>query len=349
VDWNVHVYAARDWRDEFGVQTPRSSGSPVRLTEIPVFPNGSIPLHVWSPRALIEMRRFRPDVAYVYHEPFGIATAELFAFARGSGVPVLGFHTAQNLRKRYPAAIRIAERFVCKNASFATAVSAEATEALRWRGFRGPVSRFDFSLDLEKFEFSERSFRPPVRLGFLGRLVEAKGVDVALDAVRNLSDRGIFASFQIAGIGPHEGELRSKVSQMGLGDRVSFAGRLSPNDVPTFYKSIDLLIVPSITTAGWKEQFGRVVIEAAASGVPVVASTSGELPGLVDRLKCGWTSAEGDPVALSSLLADLISRPARLSEVARAGRAMAVAAHSESAVAGQLVDAIGAALEAKRS
>src|SRR5690606_35606391 len=93
----------------------------------------------------------------------------------------------------------------------------------------------------------------------------------------------------------------------GLDGRVRFVGSASQEQLPGLLRDLDVLAVPSLTTAGWVEQFGRVVVEAMAAGVPVVTSDSGALPDVVGD--AGVLVPEGDPVALGEALLRVCREP----------------------------------------
>src|SRR5204862_775933 len=127
-----------------------------------------------------------------------------------------------------------------------------------------------------------------------------KGVDTLIDALALLPDDDYCAL--IVGDGPCSGDLKKRAAQAGLGTRVRWTGPVHSGDTVSLYHEMDVLVVPSKTTPGWKEQFGRVVIEALASGVCVITSDSGELPHLVGATEGGWTFPEGDHEALAARL-----------------------------------------------
>ena len=93
--------------------------------------------------------------------------------------------------------------------------------------------------------------------------------------------------------------------------------------MPAFFASIDVLAVPSRTTPTWKEQFGRVLVEAMACQTPVIGSDSGEIPHVIGD--AGLIFAEGDAQALASHLLRLASDPALRADLGRRGRARALA------------------------
>ena len=97
-------------------------------------------------------------------------------------------------------------------------------------------------------------------------------------------------------------------------------------DVPRWINAMSVLCAPSLSTPAWREQFGRMLIEAMACGVPVIASDSGEMPTVVGD--AGWVVPEGDAAALASKLAVLREDDDARRALALAGRARAVARHA---------------------
>jgi hypothetical protein len=105
------------------------------------------------------------------------------------------------------------------------------------------------------------------------------------------------------GEGPHESRLRQRVDELGLSGRVTFQGWGPPVSVAAFLRTIDALVLLTRTTDAVREQFGRVIVEAQACGVPVIGSQSGAIPAVVGD--GGWIVPERDPANLGRLLNDL--------------------------------------------
>jgi glycosyltransferase involved in cell wall biosynthesis len=150
----------------------------------------------------------------------------------------------------------------------------------------------------------------------------------------------------IAGEGSHRGELEHLARDLGISNRVDWRGYVDHDAVQRVYEDIGLLVVPSRTTRDWSEQFGRVVIEALAAGVPVVASDSGELPNLLASTGGGWIVPEDDSDALRERLAVLLADPNLLTSTAQAARANVRENYSLRGIAEGFIDAVSSAADA---
>ncbi len=149
------------------------------------------------------------------------------------------------------------------------------------------------------------------RVVFAGRLVKPKGVDVLLRAAREVD-----GEFLICGTGMQLAALRRLASRLGVQQRVSFAGWLSPAELARELAEASVVAIPSL----WPEPFGLVGVEAFAAGRPVVASATG---GIVDWLEHGHNGLSvppGDVQALASALSELLADPARQQAMGEAGR-----------------------------
>jgi len=180
------------------------------------------------------------------------------------------------------------------------------------------------------------------RIGYVGRLIEEKGLDDALEA---MAMSGAAVSFAIMGEGPYEAKLRERLSWLGLEKRVSFQGWGTPADVANFLRNLDALVLLTRTTRDVREQFGRVIIEAQACGVPVIGSTCGAIPDVVGD--GGWIVPERDPQALRDLLDQIAADAALVRAKGLAARANVQARFTYEAVATALETACRAAAEAR--
>ncbi|WP_254773689.1 glycosyltransferase [Microbacterium sp. cf046] len=293
---DVTLLAAARWN---------AGGAPVTLAAgeepqtIPVRTWGTHPaLFVYDPRPLWRALGERWDVIDIHEEPFALATAEvrLLRALRRQRAPYV-LYTAQNLWKRYPVPFRWLERAALRSAAGVSACNTEAARIAESKGFAGRARVIPLGVDLHEFAPTEPVVDPAaVTVGFVGRLVPEKGIDVLLDAVARTP--GLIA--RIAGAGPLATSLAARARQRGIADRVIHVGMLPPEDLPAFYGSVDVLAVPSVPTPRWTEQFGRVAVEAMASGVPVVSSDAGALPDVVGG--AGIVVPHSDAAALADAL-----------------------------------------------
>jgi len=343
------IVAPAGWRNEYGTQAlrrwPAFEGD---LQPLPVLLAGNIPLHVYRARVGALLRAQSPDVVFVHHEPYGPATFQFVAAARRLGLPV-GIYSSQNIVKRYPPPFSWMERAVHRRATFATTISRTVADSLRTKGYRGPISLMPPGIDIASFP------EPPARgddgrpftVGYVGRLAHEKGVDTLVDALARPATAGMRAL--IAGDGPAADDLRARAARSGLNGRVSWMGYVSHDRVADVYGELDLLVVPSRITTAWTEQFGRVVAEALACGVPVLTSDSGELPTLVADTGGGWTFPEGDADALAARLAMLAADPGERRARADIGRARVKELYDVDVVAQRLADVVRAAARPRLS
>ena len=140
-------------------------------------------------------------------------------------------------------------------------------------------------------------------IGFAGRLVPEKGLHTLLRALENLQRP---VSLLILGRGPLKEELKEVTRSRGI--QAVFPEKVSHEEVPNYLSAMDLAILPSETASHWKEQFGRVVVEAMACKVPVIGSDSAEIPVVIGD--AGLTFPEGDAIALRKAIQELYDNPA---------------------------------------
>ena len=274
---------------------------------------------VYDPRPIWRaLRRSRFDVLDIHEEPASLATAEVLLLnwlARGPR-PLVCLFSAQNIEKRYPPPFRWLEKIALRRARAIHTCNEESGRILRRKGFEGVIADLGLGVDVARFgpALEPRPQAPQtLRIGYVGRLEPFKGVDVLIEAVALVPGSELL----VVGDGPEHAALARHVAERGLAARVRFRGYAPLEELPGLYRSLDALVVPSIETPAWVEQFGRVAVEAMASGVPVVASDSGALPEVLDG--AGLLVPPGDPVALAEALARLRDAPGERERLAQAG------------------------------
>src|SRR5690606_35840251 len=140
----------------------------------------------------------------------------------------------------------------------------------------------------------------------------------------------------IVGEGSEQAALAGLAEALHITDRVSLAPRLPSDAMPGFYQGLDVLVLPSRTRPNWKEQFGRVLIEAMACGVAVVGSNSGEIPQVIGD--AGLLFAEEDVEALRGRLQSLLDDPATRARLAARGRDRVLAHYTMDRIGARTVE-----------
>ena len=155
-------------------------------------------------------------------------------------------------------------------------------------------------LNLEEYPFhGKRSLQEPARILAVGRLIEKKGFAVLLEALRLLSQEGHRLQATIIG----EGRLRSELEkQLPPGLDISLPGAMSADAVARAMQNADLLVMPSLEAAdGDRDGLPNVLLEAAASGLPMVSTRAGAITDFLDE-ECAWLCDAGDASALAGAM-----------------------------------------------
>lgn len=275
-----------------------------------IYNRGSIPLHVWDPRDLRRaIREFDPEIVDVHEQPSFPAGAE-GVIAAGDRPVVMP--AEQNIAKRYPAPIRLMRRWVFSRVAALHAVSGQARDVVRSWGYQGRISVIPTGVEDEFFRVASSG----ERVGFIGRLVPEKGVTELVPLGSRLL---------CVGAGPLAGVMRAAGAEV--------VAAQSAAELTRQLERMAVLAVPSRTTPRWKEQFGRVVAEGMAAGIPVVAYASGALPETIGD--AGVLVPEGDQTSLVRAIEAVLADP---DDLAERGRARARERYSWDAVARQLHD-----------
>ncbi|MCS7055502.1 MAG: glycosyltransferase [Thermoflexales bacterium] len=292
------------------------------LRVIPIRFNGNFHLHYYPtlPRALAQTQ---PDIVHIDEEPYNLATWLALRAAKAlRPTPRALFFSWQNIRRRYPPPFSWMERDVLRRSDAAVAGSQAARAVWQAKGFTRPIHVIpQFGVDEDIFAPAKaRGDHSAFVIGYAGRLVREKGVDVLIRAFARLPSS---ARLVIAGAGSELPALRALAEQVQVAGRVEFRPPLPSTRMPEFYRALDAFVLPSRTLPHWKEQFGRVLIEAMACGTPVIASRCGEAPNVVGD--AGLTFAEEDDEALAEHLMTLLAQPHLRAELSRRGRARVLA------------------------
>ncbi len=326
------------WRSDDGRLlpfTPRYTQG-YQVHPLPIIFNGHY--HFYLYRGLYRtLRALKPDLVHIDEEPYNPAGAQAQRAAQRLHVPTV-FVAWQNLYRAYPLPFAWLEQYNYRWMAYLIAGNAGAGEVARRKGYTGPLSVFSVhGIDPDLYHPLPRRERTAddgvFVVGYLGRLVLYKGTGLLIEAQAGLPD---FCRLRFIGAGPDEATLRGLAEAKGVANRVEFRPAVATSEVPQALVELDVLAAPSLTQPNWAEQFGRVLIEALACGVPVVGSDSGEIPQVIGD--AGIITPEGDVVALREALLSLATNPVRREELAQRGRARALERFTQEQVAHKIAE-----------
>jgi glycosyltransferase involved in cell wall biosynthesis len=314
-----YFHGGRDLRPvKFLVDAPE----PARLESVPAHLTRFVHVFFYGGR-LKSILKERWDVVHCWEEPYILSGAQLARWTPAGSVLV--FRTAQSLVKRYPPpfnwlerqAMHRADGWICCGQTVADTLNRK--EIYRQR----KMLLSPLGVDLEYFypdksagegvlrELGWDVVGPPV-VGYLGRFTPEKGLSMLMTSLDQVEApwRMLFV-----GAGPMEPELRAWAARHP--ERVRICTDVTHDHVPRYLNAMDLMVAPSLTTPQWREQFGRMLVEAFAAGVPVIGSDSGEIPFVIGE--AGLVATEGDVDAWRDAIGELLSSPAKRAELAERG------------------------------
>ncbi len=267
------------------------------------------------------------DVVHCWEEPYTRSAAQVAgAIAPRAKLVVASF---QNIAKAYPWPLSAYERETMRRAGGWIAFGETVRCTLEDRpGYAGLPSRvIPPGVDLQRFH-PDPAAREAIRarlgwpagavvVGYLGRFVAAKGIDTLIEALAGCLRPGVCHALFVGG-GDLESRIRTTLAAAHPGC-VHVQTGVPHDEVPQWLNAMDILCATSRSTPRWREQFGRMLIEAMACGVAVAASASGEMPFVVGD--AGAIVGEGDDVAWGQAIARLASDGAARQVYAQRGLA----------------------------
>ncbi|WAL61277.1 hormogonium polysaccharide biosynthesis glycosyltransferase HpsO [Thermocoleostomius sinensis] len=298
------------------------------------------------------LRQFRPQIIQVEQGSKSLGYAELITFNRLLGLKAKNiFFTWWNLPYTLQFPVSLLETYNLRQTHGIITGNQDGSDILRQRGYGGPIQV------LPQLGVDERCFRPQSQpelaaqlgiqphdfvIGFVGRFVEEKGLLTLCDALGELqhhSDRPW--KWLLLGRGPLKDALVEKATALGISDRLIWIESVPHDTVPNYINLMSTLVLPSqttyqfktLTSVGWKEQFGHVLIEAMACQVPVIGSDSGEIPHVITDT--GLVFPEGQVTALRDSLLTLMHQPELAIELSKRGYQRAMKYYTNRAIAQQ--------------
>ena len=323
------LHARRVDLGDFGRSAPGPRpDAPWTLHTLPVFPQRPYPYSRYTGGLGRLLRDIAPDLIYHIGEPSELNTAQVVRAARRAcpwaRIALFSYENVTRQWHGFPRSLRgRAERYVLPRVDLFAACTHTAEDALVRAGVDAARVRVVYlGSNPEAFQpCSAPELRaelcPPggFLVGYVGRLVEEKGVDVLLRALAQLPPD---CTLCLIGGGRCEADLRALADELGLQDRIRWIGRVPHDAMPRYLSTCDALVLPSRSIPTWQEQYGAVLVEGMLCGTPLVGSTCGAIPEVIGE--AGLTFPENDAAALAERLTRLREDTALRQALVQRGR-----------------------------
>ncbi len=291
-------WQATEWNRTLKLETPFPE---IKIYPAPVWFTGRVGAHIYNPWKIRQViQDFKPDVIQVEEEIFSLCALEVAFWAKLSHIPMVVFGW-ENQQRSLSLFRRWVRDFVMGATNLFLAGNQDGAEVMRNWDYQGKIEIMpQMGVDTDLFAPPEKEKQDILNIGFLGRLVPEKGLDILFMAVSQLKQQDINCQITICGSGASEADLRQEAEKQQISDRLIWRGAVRHEAAPVELGKFDVLVLPSRTVATWKEQFGHVIIEAMAMAIPVIGSSCGEIPHVI---ACeDLVFPEGNPVALAEIL-----------------------------------------------
>ncbi|MDJ0634001.1 MAG: hormogonium polysaccharide biosynthesis glycosyltransferase HpsO [Xenococcaceae cyanobacterium MO_188.B29] len=295
------------------------------------------------------LKNFKPNIIQVEQGAKSLGYAQLITLNRFLGLKAKNiFFTWWNLPYTNKFPISLLEKYNLNNTHGIISGNQDGVDVLREHGYGGKVKV------LPQLGVDEQLFSPQIQpelmsklaitnndfvIGFVGRFVPEKGILTLIKALAGLQE--LSWKLLLLGRGELKEEIEKTATEAGIQSKLIIVESVPHDEVPCYINLMSTLVLPSETTynfttltaAGWKEQFGHVLIEAMACRVAVVGSDSGEIPNVIED--AGLVFPEGDAQALKNCLQQLIEQPELLDKLAQKGLDRAREKYTNKALAQQ--------------
>ncbi|MBG1271287.1 hormogonium polysaccharide biosynthesis glycosyltransferase HpsO [Nostoc sp. WHI] len=298
------------------------------------------------------LKQFRPQIIQVEQGSRGLAYSQMIALNKLLGIKAKNvFFTWWNLPYELKLPVALLEKYNLNHSHGIISGNQDGAEVLRSRGYQGPVKV------MPQLGVDESLFTPKAQLelatklgiekgdfvvGFVGRFVQEKGLLTLLKALVTLKNKPW--KLLLLGRGELQTELIQIAAENNIKERLILVESVPHDEVANYINLMSTLVLPSettykfktLTSVGWKEQFGHVLIEAMACQVPVIGSDSGEIPHVIGD--AGLVFPEGDTEAFANCLVQLMDKPDFAHTLGEMGYRKAMIKYTNKALAKQQLD-----------
>ncbi len=321
-DINLFVLVPTEWRGKKAAK-PLEDKRFCHYT-LHAFLPGKDSKSFYNPFSLYKLlREIKPDIIHVQQPPISLTLFQIIIlrnlFFRKTKIIFLTWENLDLkgysvLPSKLAPFLPFFYFFALKHCDHALVPTDAAKNILLKHDFKKDVSVIPWGVDNQIFKHDPAlSLREKLKLdgfvvGYVGRLVEEKGILDLLEAVRGLER----VKLLVIGRGP----LKGKIQKLGNG-MVQVLDWVEHEELPKYLSSMDVLVLPSRTTPLWSEQWGRVLVEAMSCGIPVIGSNSGEIPTVIGD--AGLIFPEGDTSSLRACIKSLIENTVQYQDLIKKG------------------------------
>ncbi len=299
------------------------------------------------------LQEFQPQIIQVEQGSKSLAYAQLIALNKILKFKAKNiFFTWWNLPYQLKWPVSVLENCNLQHTDGIIAGNLDGSKILRQRGYQNtlkvmPQLGVDETLFYPTSKDADLSHRFGIEstdfvVGFVGRFVAEKGLLTLGEALAGLKQ--LPWKWLLVGQGKLRSQLVEKSIEWGISDRIIWVESISHEEVPAYINLMNCLVLPSqtsykfktLTTVGWKEQFGHVLIEAMACKIPVVGSDCGEIPHVIGD--AGLIFPEGNAGVLRDCLRQLMERRELAADLGDRGYHRVMNNYTNQALAEQLLE-----------
>ncbi|MBI5700909.1 glycosyltransferase family 4 protein [Candidatus Saganbacteria bacterium] len=249
--------------------------------------------------------KVKPDIIHMFEEPWHNIAAymDLWSSIICPKAKLI-FQTFQNQVEEYQKSWIRTQNWTFKRSSAAIACAEEMKDVLLHWGYKKPIHVVYPGIETKLFSpqdparIKDKLGLKEFTIGYFGRMIKEKGIEDLIAACKKLA---FHYKLMFIGNGPDREYFKS------IAQNATFIDAVTPNEINEYYSALDVFVLPSRTTKNWKEQFGRVLVEAMLCGVPVIGSSSGEIPKVIGN--AGLVFKEKDPNDLALKITSIRQDP----------------------------------------
>lgn len=292
-------WKTKTWNQKFDLEQayPKIDYFPAK-----VLFSGIVGAYIYYPWKIWQvLQDFQPDIIHVEQEVFSLSALQLAFFSRLKNIPLVVF-SWENQERDLSLPRRWIRQFVLETAKLLVAGNQDGKHLLQKWNFSGEIEVMpQMGVDTSLFPVkTTESKQQEFNIGYVGRFVECKGIDLLLEAACRLKELKYNFQLTLCGSGEAEKELQAKARQLEIEELVIWKQKVPHAEVPMEMSKFDVLVLPSRSISSWKEQFGHVLIEAMSMGIPTIGSNCGEIPNVIDRQDLVFP--EEDVASLTAIL-----------------------------------------------